>query len=269
MLDLEKVTRLSRDLKRAAATMSDDEARYLVDSYYQMQANRIRADAQVRAQEGEPHSTLSWLSDQNATLEASIKNALSAYVASHPVGEWLLAVHGIGPVLAAGLLAHIDIRKAPTVGHIWRYAGLDPTVRLKKGEKSPYNIRLKVLCWKIGESFIKTGGSERSFYGPIYAQRKRFEEDRNARGENAEQAAEKLAKFNIGKTTEAYKHLIQGKLPPAQLHARARRYAVKIFLSHLHAEMYRRVLKEEPPKPFAISILGHAHMIEPPAQKTA
>jgi hypothetical protein len=44
------------------------------------------------------------------------------------------------------LLARIDIVKAPTAGHIWRYAGLDPTVRWNKGEKRPWNAGLKVLC---------------------------------------------------------------------------------------------------------------------------
>ena len=36
------VATLDKDLRNAASTMTDDEARFLVDSYYQMQCNRIR-----------------------------------------------------------------------------------------------------------------------------------------------------------------------------------------------------------------------------------
>ncbi len=42
------VTRLSRDLVHAATTLSEDEARYLVDAYYLMQDDRKRAHNQVR-----------------------------------------------------------------------------------------------------------------------------------------------------------------------------------------------------------------------------
>ena len=53
-------------------------------------------------------------------------------------------------------------------------------------------------------------------------------------------------------------------MPDFNIDARARRYAVKIFLSHLHAVMYWEEYKKAPPKPFAIQHLGHAHEIEIP-----
>lgn len=43
---LEVVSRMSKDVRAAAITLSDQQARYLVDS---MQENRIRAAAQQRA----------------------------------------------------------------------------------------------------------------------------------------------------------------------------------------------------------------------------
>ena len=103
----------------------------------------------------EPHDVLSWLADQNWVLETQVKRALAKYVDGHPVGSWLMSVHGIGPVISAGLLAHIDINKAPTAGHIWRFAGLDPTVVWLPKTKRPWNAGLKVLCWKAGESICK------------------------------------------------------------------------------------------------------------------
>ena len=41
--DLDPITRLTRDLRAAARTLSEDEARFLVDAYYAMQRDRIRA----------------------------------------------------------------------------------------------------------------------------------------------------------------------------------------------------------------------------------
>ena len=151
----EPAIRLSRDLIKASSTMTTMEARYLVDAYYLMQDDRKRAHNQVRAMEEEPHSVIGWLAGQSETLEGQIKRALDSYSDSHPAGAWLKSNYGIGPVIAAGLLAHIDIRKAPTVGHIWRFAGLDPTTKWEKGQKRPFNAELKTLCWKLGQSFMK------------------------------------------------------------------------------------------------------------------
>lgn len=265
---LTPITRLTRDLRNASVTLGDDEARFLVDAYYQMQDNRISADGQIRSidksETPEPHAVLSWLSDQNATLEKQIRSALDRYAQAHIVGPWLYSICGIGPVISAGLIAHIDITKAPTVGHIWRFAGLDPTTSWEKGQKRPWNATLKTLCWKIGESFIKVSGNENDIFGGVYKRRKEMEIANNEAGKFAEQAAAVLAKKKIGKTTDAYKAYSVGKLPPAHIHARARRYAVKLFLSCLHSVWYFQHFGVLPPKPYAISILGHAHLFWPP-----
>lgn len=267
--DREPIKRLSRDLRKAAGGsgggpgLSTDEARFLVDAYYTMQENRKRSDNQVRAlnERIEPHSILIWLANNSRLLENQIKAALDHYSNAQEVGIWARSVKGIGPVITAGLLAHIDITQAPTAGHIWRYAGLDPTVRWEKGQKRPWNASLKTLCWKIGESFVKVSGDDEAFYAQFYVKRKKAEITKNDAGEFAEQAKEKLARFKIGKTTDAYKHYSAGRLPPAHIHARAKRYAVKLFLSHLHEKMYEAHFKEAPPLPYPIAILGHAHKI--------
>lgn len=266
-MELESVLKLTKDLREAAKTLSDDEARFLVDAYYQMQKDRIRSDNQCRAlgETQEPNEVLKWLASQSETLENQIKGALDKYSAAHPVGRWMRNQKGIGPVIAAGFLAHIDITKAETAGALWRYAGLDPTVEWSKGEKRPWNASLKTLCWKLGESFVKVSGQEDAFYGKLYAERKALETQKNEAGEFAEQAKQKLEKFKIGKSTDAYKAYSVGKLPPAHIHARAKRYAVKIFISHLFDVWYRNEHGKEPPKPFALAHLDHVHMIKIPA----
>lgn len=266
---LEPVDRLSKDMRAAAATLSRGEARFLVDAYYKMQEDRIRAAHQGRdlGRANEPCDVLAWLQQQSETLEHQVARALDAYSAADPVGAWSRSVLGIGPVIAAGLLAHIDIEKAPTAGHIWRFAGLDPTQKWGKGQKRPWNASLKTLCWKIGESFVKVSGKEDSFYGKVYRERKALEEARNERREYADQAADTLANKKIGRDTEAYKHYREGKLPPARIHARAKRYAVKLFLSHWHEVAYKERYGVAPPLPYPIAQGGHAHVI--PCEKAA
>jgi len=260
-MQLDPVNKLTKDLKEATTTLSSQEVRYLVDSYYQMQENRKRSQNQVRAltDSAEPHEVLNWLAENNRILENQIKRALDAYSASQSIGQWAREVVGIGPVIAAGLIAHIDIKKAPTVGHIWRFAGLDPTQKWEKKQKRPWNASLKTLCWKIGESFVKVSGKDEAVYGKIYIERKEFEMKKNEAGDYAEQAKAKLEKFKIGKDTDAYKHYIEGRLPPAHIQARVKRYAVKLFLSHLHETWYIMETGEKPPLPYPIAILGHAH----------
>jgi hypothetical protein len=263
---LEPVQRLTRDLRAASVTLTAAEARFLVDAYYQMQDNRIRSAHQARTlgKEGEPHAVLDWLETQSRTLEDQLRGALKRYAESQPIGEWALSITGIGPVITAGLLAHIDIRKAPTVGHIWRFAGLDPTMRWEKGTKRPWNARLKRLCWLIGESFVKVQANPRDVYGQVYAARKAQEIERNEAGRFTDQAADALTAKRWKGDTQTKAHYEAGRLPPARIHLRAERYAVKLFLAHLHHVWHWLEFNEPPPKPYVVQHLGHAHFIAPP-----
>ena len=267
-IELEALNKLKRDIKNAGTTLSKEEARYLVDLYYQMQEYRKASNNQVRQLQKEdnkePHETLAFFANNFRTLERNIKSVLQVYAESKPIGQWMLSICGIGPVISAGLMANIDITKVQTAGQIQAFAGLDPTREWNKGEKRPYNARLKTLCWKIGQCFIKVQNNEEDVYGKIFAIRKAYEIERNEKGELADQAKAKLERFNIKKTTDAYKWYSQGKLPPAHINQRASRYAVKIFLSHLFSVWYEMEHKEKPPKPYAIAILNHAHEIPIP-----
>jgi len=424
---LQSVEKMSRDLREAAATMGKREARYLVDTYYTIQEDRMRAGSQLAqlGKSGEPNEILEFFSNQTERLEKMIKSALDKFSDSEPDGNWMRKITGVGPVIAAGLISNIDITRAPTVGHIWRYAGLDPTnewlgtakavalvnevmgaenkkvieevlsgekkvtpehleevakrldrtvedivqdillakpkltdnfldhliagkvtaaalkmalvankptpehlaeiskrinrkvesikkiATIEKGKgkgtittaslkaalaKRPWNARLKTLCYKLGESFVKVQNLDSDIYGGIFRDRKTLEWERNLNGNFSQQAIEILAEKNFNKTTDAYKWY-SGKytmeqalgflasettpptmpkagaddgptvqmLPPAHIHARSRRYAVKLFLSHLHGHMYFQEYGEEPPLPYPIAFLDHAHMIERPS----
>lgn len=299
---LDAIKRLTRDLKNAAKTLGAGEARFLVSSYYTMQEDRIRAAHQVRqlSKSEEPHEVLAWLGSNVDTLESQIKRALEAYALAQPIGQWAMSITGIGPVISAGMIAHVDITKAPTAGHIWRFAGLDPTSVWNKGEKRPWNAALKTLTWKIGESFVKVSGHEKDVYGKLYIERKLKEIERNESGGNAESAAASFEKRKFGDDTEAKlwytgcltpadaqtirdtpteKRLGMAKklagepgsglamLAPQHVHARAKRWVVKIFISHFQEAYYFSHYGVLPPRPYILTKEGgHAHEIVPPNQ---
>jgi hypothetical protein len=329
--DMPGILRQSRDLRKASATLSDTEARYLVDQYYTLQKYRQRATNQVgaitRADNPEPHETLAFFGKHFGTIENAIEHHLDVYAKASPTGMWSRGITGVGPILAAGLLAHIDITKAPTAGHIWRFAGLDPTVKWLGSEGAaklvqevvgtskkvtyehvvaiglrlnrqpenligiirtqqkvplheaapltkttltkavalrPWNAALKVLYWKLGESFVKVSNNPNDIYGKVYAERKALEIKRNESGAFAEQAAAALNAKRYGADTTAKKSYLAGALPPAHIHQRAQRYSVKLFLAHWQEVAYWNHYGERAPKPYVLTHMEHAHYIEPP-----
>lgn len=409
----EVIPLLKKDMVEAAEGMTARGVRTLVDTYYMIQDMRKATGNQMSAimQSEEPDRVLGWVERSMEGIENMIRGVMDQYTKTEPtgMGMWARNVFGIGPVLSAGLLAHIDMTKAKSPAHIWRFAGLDPTIvwhssaeaeklvgevlsdpahwdtstrplisvpnrkriakalqqvytrnwdavlqsilddvdlgtgdgsedvamtnlqiialgrhcgvnaeeafrRLrpilvevnedtsppmrpaeitmdqivaiagainvkpenflrfapdKKTEKvtekslaravsrRPYNAKLKVLSWKIGESFIKFHNNPKCVYGFLYTSRKYYEQQHNENGDYVDAAAAMLKRFRIGHDTEAYKAYIQGKLPPGHINSRARRYAVKRFLADWWAEAYRNLYGKEPPEPYAIAHLGH------------
>src|SRR5215831_17727950 len=118
----EAIQKLSRDLRAAAKTLGVREARYFVNTYYDLQDYRIAsANQQRKLLEGqEPSEFMGWLNSNLEVLENQIKSMLDKWSAEQPMGRWARDIVGIGPVIASGLLANIDIAKCTSVGHIWR-----------------------------------------------------------------------------------------------------------------------------------------------------
>ena len=330
---LELIGRMTKDILKNIgsdpALMTKDEIRFLVSSYYGVQDLRKLLGNRIGAlkKQDEAASMFAFVLNGVQTTEKNIQVMLATASGGRQIGQWAESIRGIGPVISAGLLAHIDITKAPTVGHIWRFAGLDPTLDWLGREKSsklikdltgstggvvteeqfaqiateanrkadtlmeqvqrfadstgkgdyhtkdniiktlskrPYNAELKLIAWKAGESFVKVSNHELDVYGHVYASRKMWETQNNEAGKYAEQAAVKLER--VGRSTDAYKSYVLGKLPPAHLHARAKRYAVKLFLSHWHHVAYELEYGTPPPKPYILDRpnSGHTDFIAPP-----
>lgn len=259
------LAKLNKDLRTAAKLMSNAEARFLVDTYYSIQKMRIRQGNQEKALEkmGEPHAFVSFSAANSEVLEDQIKAALNIYSKNHPMCIWPRSITGIGPVICAGLIAYLDVTKSSSAGGFWSYAGLNPAAKWEKGQKRPWNANLKTLCWKTGESFVKVKSRESDVYGKIYDARKAYEEAKNERGDYADQAALALVQRKIQEKA-AVERLKSGMLLQAHIHERAKRYATKIFLSHLYEVMHRIHHGTPGPIPYVIAHLNHKDMIEVP-----
>lgn len=133
---------------------------------------------------------------------------------------------------------------------------------IKSLKLPPYNQEMKTLCWKIGSCLFKVKKHPNDIYGKLIDDRKAYESVRNQAGLYRDQAAEGAKR--VAKNTEAYKWYSQGMLPPGHIQTRACRFAVKIFLSHLHAIMYWHHFQKVPPRPYAMTVLGHKDYIRIP-----
>ena len=358
----EPFARLSKDMKDAARELSIRDARFLVDEYYIWQGARIRSASQQRTHEeaGEPHSLLVWESVAKRRVEGVLKSALGEFARSYAAGQWLQAHCGVADVISAGLLARFDIRKAPTVGHFWRFAGLDPTLKwhgkdktekklkelgITKKEKNltadniaklsqwsgqhavriqsvwdngfvalkgppakkyrgleaffsarPFNMKLKTLCLEyLGGSFNRQKGRDACYYGHLMDVKSKALWSENLSGKFSDTATNDIATVRYGKDTSAYAFKVgcykpeevmqviaHGKtadqankgepgsgtpmLPPGQIFYRARRWTVKLFLSHLHHVMHVDYHQAPPPHPYIFEHPNgedHRHLIEP------
>jgi hypothetical protein len=216
-----------------------------------------------------------------------------------------------------------------------------PTAIAGAISRLPWDKELKVLCWKLGDSFVKSQKRDSDdLYIKLYDYRKRYDNWRNRTGRLADQAREPKYSPN----TEAYlwasgqyvevipvgqdasenheddtnqaisdqmkkesdakpvndakrylilkpdnttselvnpnkgliKKLISGRylmhcpalgvpmLPPAHINARAKRYAVSMFLSHMQAVGYYMHHGRASSLPWIIRFGGHSKFIMPP-----
>lgn len=301
----ELVQRLTRDMKAAAKLFSRKELRWLVSYYYSVQDFRIQANNNSikSAESGQPHTLIAWVYDSMRRLESDMERALDSFSDEYTVGRWLKSLMGVSSIIASGLLAHLDITKAPHAGHFYSFAGLSPHIKWEKGKKRPFNADLKCLLWKTGESFIKVQHNPKDFYGQLYVARKEIEWRNNLMGKFATIATDTLSAKKFGQDTDAYlwysgqfspnrfpeyqalestqraaflrkvadpKHNAP-MLPPAHIHARARRHTVKLFLSHLHYVMHVDFYGIAPPPPYVLAAPGvdptgaeHTHFTMPP-----
>lgn len=269
-----------RVFKKVPLDDSTDYIRHLVSFYYMMQDNRIKINNQSssieRRKESEEDENLNdldsvmmqFFTGQMEEVEENLKVFLDVWTDRHPIGKWLKSITGIGPVIAAGLIARFDVTKSQTAGGFWSYIGWasgGPNRKTRKrGQKLDYSPETRTLVWKAGSSFRMQNSRANCYYGKLYLQKKADYIAKNNAGGFAENAAYELSSKKFDMSTKTYQAYSSGKLTDAHIDAMALRYAAKIFVSHLFDVMFMWQYGEMPPKPYAmVHLNGHTHYLIP------
>lgn len=206
-----------------------EELKIKTEAYYSIQKQRIQTQLRIKSyvrngklerdQAAELHG---WMDELLFRIEKKIKRDVEKLLKNVPIWqEFLKQVNGVGPCLAGSLIAGIvDIGRFRYVSSLWKYCGMHVVnghaPQKTRGQKIDWNPFLRMTCYKIGESFVKQK-ADNCLYRRLYTSKKKY-----YRTKHPEKVAFKTKK---GKT--AYKYT------DGHIHAMARRYAVKIFLSHL------------------------------------
>jgi hypothetical protein len=216
----------------------DNPLRALVDARQSIQRDRVRFGNRIGAVERgadivDP-STMNILEGWNTRfeeLEHDIDENIREIAEDYPIIGRMTKVKGVGKLLAARLIASIDISRDDTVSSLWRYCGFSTSEgvaeRMKKGEKIHYNKNIKPVCFLIGLSFLKS----KSPYASIYYEAKGYyQENRD------------WTKLHI--------------------HFAAMRKMIKVFLSHLW-QVWRDLEGLPTSPPYIIGKENHTHYLPP------
>lgn len=259
----------------------------LVAMYYGIQKVRVAMGNRVTSivkEYGQTEYTqkLVEVYDVSEEIEKTVLKHIKPILKEFPIyTKWLKYVKGVGDVLAAGLIAGIKTpARFSNISKLWKYCGMHvvdgeaPTRR--KGAKVDWNPFMKTLCWKLGESFVKTKGYYRQAYERFRAEEERKSEEGIIRPIDKcigyipkdEKIIEivgdsPLTKAKVDKLKKkGYTELKVG-MTKAHIYARAKRKTVKLFLAHLWHK-WRELEGLPVTKPYAHALLGHSDFIEPP-----
>lgn len=233
-----------------------NEVRFIAEVYYDIQEMRIAAVHRLKTmqREGLPVNKAKHLQDhidqRLRDIEKFIKSQVRAEISGVPIWEnFLKHIHGIGPILAVCFISWVDpISRFRTVSALWKYCGqhLDTATnkapKPQRGKSIDWNPKLKVLCWKVGESFIKK--KEKCPYAPLYLTQKQYYRKKFPHP------------VDTGRKSRKGDPIIE--FTDLHIHYMARRFMVKRFLSHLWVE-WRKLEGLEIRDPYAVEKLGHKY----------
>lgn len=237
--------------------------RAIVEDFYDIQKFRISVEGQLRSlDQGTAEGGADFFRDKvyggAKQIEKDVLKEIQSWLKGEEIyTEWLINVKGVGPILSAGLIAWIeDITKFATISKLWRYSGMavaedGRAERRVKGQKICWNPRMKNLCWKLGESFVKTKGNFRFLYEDI-------RKDYDSKWKTSDDCK------SIGCAKQGAKKGDKRECMKGHRYAAAKRKTVKIFLALLFMKWYE-LSGEKPrhPRPFSIDVLGHSDMFKP------
>jgi hypothetical protein len=171
--------------------------------------------------------------------------------------EWLQHVRGVGDILAVQLIAHLSpISDFDTVSKVWAWCGYHTVegkdgvwlaARRTAGQKCTWGNAIKVLCFQLGQSFVKQTKPTPSPYRAMYD---------HAKADYRLKHPEKVARPGK-KDGETVYDFTDGHIDKM-----AMRIPVKMFLSHLW-QVWREFEGLHVRGPYAIEKMGHTTLISP------
>lgn len=204
------------------------------------QEARMQTDNRIRAAKAGGEDSAGLLreleaySERLSAQEQFASERVSERMEDSQIGQRMMVVKGVGPMLAAQIIAEVDIEMADTVSALWRYAGYavddGKAERRKRGEKIHYNPRLKKIMFVLATSFLRSSSPYRRVYD-------------DARD---------------------YYALNRPEWTKAHCHYAAIRKMMKMFLSHLWL-VWRELEGLPITAPYAQQVLGHSeeHISQP------
>lgn len=198
--------------------------------------DRLLNEGKITQEERDYIARIYDLAKAQKIVETSFKPEMIKYIKDEKAYvQFLIYIRGIGPVLGSNLMRYIGYcERFDTVSKLWAYCGLPVkdghAIKLEKGQTIHFNPQLRVLCWKIGTSFVK---KRTPFFRQEYDRYK----------------AKELARTDENK-------------PKRPLHAelRARRYIAKKFLQ-LYWECGRELVGLPTRRSYVEEKLGHTGII--------
>jgi hypothetical protein len=197
-----------------------------------------------------PLSTLGETYRRQWGEERDLLRLMSDRIAQHPAWPWLARVRGIGPSLAARLLARLEIDRAPTPSSFWSYCGLATVAaEMYRCPTCGYELSLPAgRHVRAGHRVLGTAQPCAGSLEPIGEGARRVAQPRPTRGENApyDREAKKLCYLigisfvRQGDAYRKYYHEQRARLDvakpdwiPRRRHLTALRMTEKLFLAHL------------------------------------
>lgn len=199
------------------------ELKALVEMYYDIQ--KFRQAGQNRDNPAMKAERLELAVAKLKNLEGYLVNEMVAVLPEYPISDWLLGLRGVGPMMAAALIASDLDPAIDKPSSWWRFAGVGvvdgKNQRKRRGEKRSYNGFLRRTLYVLMGQFLKAHQPEHgrpSFYADLYY---RF------KAESERDRAE---------ITQKIHH-----------HARAVMLTQRVFLTHLQ-EVWRQAEGLGPPR---------------------
>lgn len=153
-LELTETPKIEKALikKLENVIITNSEMKELVDMFYQVQGSRIALQNRIRAinqgaDDGDQNTLqiLLWNLGNKKREEKEIFKILDAATEQLPVGRWMKQIVGVGPTIAAGIIAYLDVKKANYASNFISYAGLNDNNRPWLGREKAKKIVDEVI----------------------------------------------------------------------------------------------------------------------------